>query len=528
MGGPHQRPPGAAAARLVVLRDRRVRRVRPGSDLRRRAVQRVRAAVLRTARVPVRGGRGGGGLGVLAGEVARRGRQLRRPRPGPAAPGSTRRPHRSRHRLPAPPGQHPAARGHRPEGTAGRPAAPGLPPAVRLRRRGPRGPARPEGRRAAAGGVRPLLLLHPAARARPPAPGHRPRRPVRGAAHRPRRPRQGGRPPRAGPARPRWPVLPEAGRCAAGRPEAVQRVAAHRDPPPRPDARPGRPPLAPGRLPPPGRRGTRLGLRVPAGAGAQALRHGPHLRTDRGRGQQPQDDRQLLHPVLAHRVPARHDARPGDRRRGQARRTARHGGRPSRPDRRHRRRAAVPDGLRPGVRLRALPGRLGPTHRQARGIGARAQPGTDGRRGAARPAPGRRPLRLRRGPQPHGGGAGQGVAVAGGTGAGEASGVPGRACEARQRPDRRDPETAGERHPGRRVQADRGRRQEVRGGTRQAQQDPARRPGRADLRHGDPARQRPLRRRTRQDHHGALRPPGAGPGAGVRLPRPHGVGRVRR
>ena len=58
------------------------------------------------------------------------------------------------------------------------------------------------------------------------------------------------------------------------------------------------------------------------------------------------------------------------------------------PSARHRQRPAVGHGLRPGVRLRPLPGRGGPPHRQAPRRGARAQPRTH-RRGAADRAAGR-------------------------------------------------------------------------------------------------------------------------------------------
>ncbi len=73
--------------RLRLLRDSSsfataaLRRIRPGGHLRRRAVQRVRAAVLPAARVPLHGARGGGTFGVLAGEVAHGRHRVRQPGP---------------------------------------------------------------------------------------------------------------------------------------------------------------------------------------------------------------------------------------------------------------------------------------------------------------------------------------------------------------------------------------------------------------------------------------------------------------
>ena len=113
VGRAHQRPPAAPAARLQRARHRLVRRVRPGSDLRRRAVQRVRPAVPAAARLPLRGRRGRGPVDVLAGEVAHRGDRLRHPGPRPAP---RRRPeghHHARHRLPRHPDNARAARGRR-------------------------------------------------------------------------------------------------------------------------------------------------------------------------------------------------------------------------------------------------------------------------------------------------------------------------------------------------------------------------------------------------------------------------------
>ena len=79
VGHPHQRAAAAAAARLQRPGDRLVRRVRPRGHLRRRALQRVRAALPAAPRLPLRGRRGRGAVRLLAGEVAHA-------RPSPPAP----------------------------------------------------------------------------------------------------------------------------------------------------------------------------------------------------------------------------------------------------------------------------------------------------------------------------------------------------------------------------------------------------------------------------------------------------------
>ena len=128
------------------------------------------------------------------------------------------------------------------------------------------------------------------------------------------------------------------------------------------------------------------------------------------------------------------------------------------PSARDRRRLAGGHRLRPGVRLRALPGRGRPAHRQAPGRGARAQPGTH-RRGAAHRAAGRgEALHLRRRREPDGGRAGQGLALAGSAGTRQAARLPRRPHQVRQRADRGHPRADRPGHPRQGVQAHRGRR----------------------------------------------------------------------
>ena len=155
--------------------------------------------------------------------------------------------------------------------------------------------------------------------------------------------------------------------------------------------------------------------------------------------QRAQEDRLLLHPGLADRDPARLRPRPGDRRCPEARRAGRHGGG----------RAGPVGGDRPRLlSLTVCDPACGSGHflvAAARRIAKRLaavresnpEPTPDAVR--TRPARGRRPLHLRRRPQPDGGRAGQGLPVAGGPGAGQAAGLPGRPHQARQRPDRRRP-----------------------------------------------------------------------------------------
>ena len=77
-GRPVQRPAAPAAAGLLLAGGRRVHRDRPGGDVRRGAVRRVRLALPASARLPFRGSGRRRAVGLLAGEVAR----SRRSRPG--------------------------------------------------------------------------------------------------------------------------------------------------------------------------------------------------------------------------------------------------------------------------------------------------------------------------------------------------------------------------------------------------------------------------------------------------------------
>ena len=92
-----------------------------------------------------------------------------------------------------------------------------------------------------------------------------------------------------------------------------------------------------------------------------------------------------------------------------------------------------------------------------------------------RAAAGRRPLHLRRRPEPDGGRAVQGEPVDGGGRARAAAHVPRLAHPARQRAARHDAGADGEGHPRRRVGADRGRRQEGRERAEEAEQGRGRR-----------------------------------------------------
>ena len=130
-----------------------------------------------------------------------------------------------------------------------------------------------------------------------------------------------------------------AGRRAAARPAPVQRAPARRRPASRPGPRRRLRPLA--------RRSTtatstpRSWARSTSRCWSWSRRHSAvdlHLRAGRGRRQRPQDDRLLLHAVVADRAAARLRTRPGDRRRRQARRAGRR--RPPDPADGDRRRAA--------------------------------------------------------------------------------------------------------------------------------------------------------------------------------------------
>ena len=321
----------------------------------------------------------GGPAVLLPGTVARLRRRAGR---AGARPAPRRRPAghlHPRHRVPVPPGQPAAAQPARPaqrRPEAGRlqprPAAAGVPAAVLVRRRGPGRPAAARSRRRrrrrqgpTARGPRPVrhvLLLRPAAPARPPAPRRPARRPLRGHAARLRRTRHRGRRARTGPARHRRHLRVPARR----RPRSSARRAARRCPPvQRGAARRGaravageaarRRRLAAGGLRQPGRRGTRQRLRVAAGADPPLRRRATRLHAGDAARQRAERDRLLLHADLAGRMPAGLRARPAARRgmrardrRGTGRGAARH----------HR--------LRPRLRLRALPRRRRPPDRQAR------------------------------------------------------------------------------------------------------------------------------------------------------------------
>ena len=116
------------------------------------------------------------------------------------------------------------------------------------------------------------------------------------------------------------------------------------------------------------------------------------------RRQRTQDHRLLLHADLADRLPARHGPRPA------ARRSRAAADDPTgRAARAHR--------LRPGLRLRALPRRRRPPHRQPARHRPNRRPRADtGRRHLRRLQRGRRPLHLRRRRQPDGRRTGQGLA----------------------------------------------------------------------------------------------------------------------
>ncbi len=174
------------------------------------------------------------------------------------------------------------------------------------------------------------------------------------------------RTPRTRHPRTRRPLRRRPRRRPAARTRPVERAPAGGRPPPVPHPRRRHATLAPGRLPQHGRGGTRLHLRVAARTRPRAQRRGPDVRAGRPARQRPQEDRLVLHAEFPDRDAARLHARPGHRRRPEARRGEGRRSRRTRPDRGDRLRVAVVDRLRPGLRLWTLPGRLGPPHRQAR------------------------------------------------------------------------------------------------------------------------------------------------------------------
>ena len=97
------------------------------------------------------------------------------------------------------------------------------------------------------------------------------------------------------------------------------------------------------------------------------------------------------------------------------------------------------DRLRPRLRLRPFPGSGSPPHRQTHRRRRNRRIRTPRARDPQGPPPRSRPLHLRRRHQPHGRRAGQGLAVAGSPGAGQAAVVPGPEHPRRQLPPRRYP-----------------------------------------------------------------------------------------
>ena len=97
------------------------------------------------------------------------------------------------------------------------------------------------------------------------------------------------------------------------------------------------------------------------------------------------------------------------------------------------------EGLRPGLRKRALPGRGRPPDRPAAGLGSHRRRGARPRGSPQGPPRRDRDVRLRRRHQPDGRRAVQGQPLDGRPGAGQAAVVPRRPRPARQQPARRDP-----------------------------------------------------------------------------------------
>src|SRR6266487_3659692 len=124
-----QRPAAPAAAGLLIAGGRRVHRDRPGGDVRRGAVRRVRLALPAAARLPLRGSGRRRAVGLPAGEVADRGDRGRGACPGsaPRRSGGGDRP--PRHRLSPASSEPPAPRGPGRGSVQARAAAPGVPAA---------------------------------------------------------------------------------------------------------------------------------------------------------------------------------------------------------------------------------------------------------------------------------------------------------------------------------------------------------------------------------------------------------------
>ena len=433
---------------------------RPRGDVRRGAVRGLRPALPPPARLPLRGRRRRARLNLPDGTLAHRGHRGRNPRPRPAPRRRQGRDHRARHRLPQAPGQRRLPRGLRQGPGQARPAPPGLPPALLVRRRRPRRPARPGHRREDPAPVRGVLL-------RPPPPRHL------ACA--------GSAPPTA----------------TCGRQFAWSSAASATE-----DGLP--------HLGLPGLGGiyddtptdtVLAGLELSNEQLLTAVKSLSRVRDKSTNRWRRIDYRNLgaeelgaIYESLLELVPDRdgqytfvlRDAAGNDRKStgsyytptslidclldstldpvlddatkqaeiaATAAGTDVVGG--------DRRGPAVRDGLRPGLRLRPLPRRGGPTHRQARRRRPRAQPRTNPGVAPHRSPRRHHPLRLRRRPQPDGRRTREGLPLAGGPGPGQATVLPRRPRQARQRPDRRDTEADRRGHPRRRVQAGRGRRPEV-------------------------------------------------------------------
>ena len=137
-----------------------------------------------------------------------------------------------------------------------------------------------------------------------------------------------------------------------------------------------------------------------------------------------------------------------------------------------------PQGLRPGVRLGPLPRRGRPPDRQAARGASASDDGASARGDPARAARRRRPLHLRRRRQPDGRRAVQGQPLDGGARARPAALVPRRTIVLGNSLLGATPALIAAGHPRRRVQADRGRRQEDRRRAAQAERQGARGPAR--------------------------------------------------
>ncbi len=276
-----------------------------------------------------------------------------------------------------------------------------------LRRRGPRRPARTRRRpRRRAGRYARLLLHRPAAPARAAPPRHHARRPV----GRPSRVvidalgDEDGRPELGLPGlgglfdhRRRSTSLDRLPRCANER-------AARRGPPPVASSSPRANRKRRRRLPQPRRRGARLHLRVACSSSSRATTRstGPS-RLETLAGNERKTTGSYYTPTALIDLLLDDGPRPGPRRRREVR-----------THRAETSGAAGDHGLRPGLRLRALPGRRRPPDRQPRSPrSGPARPSPPRPTLQARAARRRRPLHLRRRPQPDGRRARQGQPLAG-------------------------------------------------------------------------------------------------------------------